>query len=293
MRIGIDVGGTHTRGIALAGDGRVTAHAERRTGFGDTEVLGSVLDIVSRLAETTATEPSQIGIGIPGLVDSDTGVVQQVANLGIARLPLGEQVAASTGAVVVVDNDVNAATLGALRHVRRDLGVAPKSFAYVNIGTGLGVGLVVNGQVVHGRSGYAGELGHFALGLTDRECGCGQRGCIETSTSGSALTRFSPDWKRGTPLPDDFMHGLVALLQITTLATDPTSIVLGGGVVDGNEGFLDQALQALAEFDIPGSFISHLAIPARISIATTSDLGSLGAALLPDYRADTMLAAAG
>lgn len=281
MRIGIDVGGTHTRGAVVSEKGELVTSVERRTGFGDAALVASVLETVAELSRITDTTPSQIGIGVPGLVDSVTGVIRHVANLGIAQLALGDRVAEETGARVVVDNDVNAATLGAMRLVHADARTAPRSFAFINIGTGLGVGIVINGKLVRGKSGHAGELGHFPLGLTDRKCGCGQRGCVETSTSGSALTRFSPDRKSDTPLPDDFLEGLVALLRITTLTIDPASIVLGGGVVLGHKGFMVQTLRALAEHDTPGSFISELRVAERVSVAPSSHLGALGAALLP------------
>jgi len=289
MRIGIDVGGTHTRGVVTSEDGAPIAHTERRTECGEAGLLASVLATVAELSRKTGSSPSQIGIGVPGLVDADTGVIHHAANLGITHLALGDRVAEATGARVVVDNDVNAATLSAMQEAQANDGIGVPSFAYVNIGTGLGVGLVVNGQLVRGRSGHAGELGHFPLGLTDRECGCGQRGCIETSTSGSALTRFDPDHDR--PLPDDFLNGLVALLRMTTLTTDPSRIVLGGGVVFNHPGFLEQLKRAIAEQDAPGSFLSHLAIADRVSIAQSSHLGAMGAALLPCFTPEPVMAA--
>jgi predicted NBD/HSP70 family sugar kinase len=289
MRIGIDVGGTSTRGLAISEGDAVVAEAERRTALGSAGVLQSITDVVMVLSEATpGIPPAEIGIGVPGLVDPRCGVVRHAANLGIAHLPLGRLVADATGARVVVDNDVNAATLGAMQRVHSDGHGAPQSFAYVNIGTGLGVGLVLNGQLVHGRHGHAGELGHFPLGLTERECGCGQRGCIETSTSGSALSRFNPDRDGDEPLPDDFLSGLVALLRMTTLATDPSSIVLGGGVVSNCSGFLEQVVRALTEDDDSETFLSHLQIADRVSVARATNLGALGAALLPRMVADPL-----
>ena len=282
MRIGIDVGGTSTRGVAIAEGDALVAEAERRTALGSAGVLQSITDVVMELSEATpGIPPAEIGIGVSGLVDPGSGVRRHAANLGIAHLPLGQLVAEATGARVVVDNDVNAATLSAMHQAHSDGRGAPQSFAYVNIGTGLGVGLVINGQLVHGRHGHAGELGHFPLGLTDRKCGCGQRGCIETSTSGSALSRFNPDRDLDEPLPDDFLKGLVALLRMTTLATDPSSIVLGGGVVSNCSGFLEQVMRALAEHDDPETFLSHLQIADRVNVARATNLGALGAALLP------------
>jgi glucokinase len=286
MRIGIDVGGTSTRGVVISEGNAPIAEAERRTAVGSAGVLQSIREVVMELSEATGNAPAEIGIGVPGLVDSESGVVRHAANLAIALLPLGQLVAEAIGARVVVDNDVNAATLSAMQQAHPDGRGAPQSFVYINIGTGLGVGLVLNGQLVHGRHGHAGELGHFPLGLTDRECGCGQRGCIETSTSGSALSRFNPDRDRDEPLPDDFLKGLVALLRMTTLATDPSSIVLGGGVVSNCREFLEQVMRALTEHDDPETFLSHLEIADRVSVVRTTNLGALGAALLPRIVAD-------
>lgn len=280
MRIGIDIGGTSTRGVALTASGEIALEAGRPTEYGDAGVEQSVLCVVRELVSGMGRDSTEIGIGVPGLVDYETGEVHHAANLGIAHLPLARLVSRATHARVTLDNDVNAAALSALHFAHPEKDKAPRSFAYINIGTGLGVGLVVDGRILHGRSGHAGELGHFPLGLTDRDCGCGQRGCIETSTSGSALQRFAPDRGPDMPLPEDFLAGLVALLRMTTLATDPDSIVLGGGVVLNHDGFREQVVRALNEHDVPGSFLSHLAIARRISIAPTSHLGALGAALL-------------
>lgn len=286
MRIGVDVGGTHTRAVLAGDDDAILARAARETDPGPDGVIQSIMTVIHDVSASTESQISDIGVGIPGLVDSASGLVHHAANLGIAHLPLAQLLVERTGSRVVVENDVNAATLGALAQSNAT-GIRPTSFAYVNIGTGLGVGLALNGQIVRGKSGHAGELGHFPLRLTDRVCGCGQRGCIETSTSGAALELNHPALTANAPLPDDFITGLVALLRMITLAVDPSEIVLGGGVVFNRPSLLQQTRFALRDEATSDSFIAHLAIGRRIRILDDrGDVGAVGAALLPQQHAE-------
>ena len=132
--------------------------------------------------------PSHIGIGIPGIVDRDRGTVAHAVNLGLGGewFPLAGRLADRTGATVVVENDLNAATWGA--HVLS----GADDLAYLALGTGLAAGFVLSGKLRRGVHGAAGEIGHVPVDPAGPLCSCGQRGCLELRASGSALSAAWP-----------------------------------------------------------------------------------------------------
>ena len=177
MRVGLDIGGTKMLGVVVAADGAVGAQHREPTVPGPDGVLATATTVLDRLAAGfDGVLPSHVGIGFPGLVDRDRGAVSHAVNLGLGGdwLPLAERLAESTGAAVMVENDVRAATWGA--HVLSgadDLG-------YLSIGTGLAAGFVLGGVLRRGAHGASGEIGHLPVDPDGRLCSCGQRGCLET-----------------------------------------------------------------------------------------------------------------
>jgi len=125
-----------------------------------------------------------IGLGSPGPLDRETGTVLETPNLGWRNFPLRDLIARSIGLPAVLDNDANAATLGewwqgAARGVNNVLGVT--------LGTGIGGGIVLDGEVYHGASDVAGEIGHTTIDSNGRKCACGNYGCLEAYASGPAI----------------------------------------------------------------------------------------------------------
>ena len=201
--------------VSLTGEQR----AVRRQAY---DVRASVEETVEQaaalLAETAAEARSGtdgllagVGVAAPGLVDLATGVVRFAPNLGWRDVPLRELVhqrlrdlascwqvigAAAPDLAVYVDNEANLATLAEYAtipsHDDRDL-------VYVTGGVGVGAGLVVDGRVVRGSAGFAGEVGHLAIASDGERCGCGRRGCWETLCGLSALLRLAAD-------PPDLIH---------------------------------------------------------------------------------------
>src|ERR1700689_4219203 len=154
VRVGLDIGATKILGAGVAADGAVLAQFREPTAPGPDGVL-----------------PSHVGIGAPGLVDLDRGAVSHAVNLGLGDdwLPLAERLAERTGAAVMVENDVRAATWGA--HILSgadDLG-------YLSIGTGLAAGFVLGGVLRRGAAGASGEIGHVPGDPDGALCSCGQR----------------------------------------------------------------------------------------------------------------------
>jgi predicted NBD/HSP70 family sugar kinase len=223
LRIGLDIGATKVLGAVMDAGGTVIAQARQDTTPGPDGILASattVLDLLATaLANSHATRalPSHIGIGIPGIVDRDRGAVSHAVNLGLGGdwFPLADQLADRTGAKVVVENDLNAATWGA--HVLS----GADDLAYLSLGTGLAAGFVLSGTLRRGFHGVAGEIGHVPIDPDGAVCSCGQRGCLELSASGSAL---SAAWPSAAEVPP-----AVALFAAAAAGYRPRPLRRGGG----------------------------------------------------------------
>ena len=140
---GLDIGGTKILGVVVDGSGAVRASVRTPSGFGPEAVVAAAQAVLAELAVATGTRPdgfASIGVGIPGAVDPGTGTVSQALNLGLDRLELGAILGRRLGHPVHVENDVNAAAVGAAHG-------AAGSLAYLNLGTGLAAGLVLDGRL--------------------------------------------------------------------------------------------------------------------------------------------------
>ena len=191
MRIGVDVGGTKIEAIALEGE-RVLARRRVAAPRDDYDAtIRAVRDLVAAIRQETA-QTGTIGIGIPGAVSAQTGLVKNANSVWLIGKPFDRDLARALGQEVRVANDANCfalseATDGAARGAHAVFGVI--------IGTGTGAGIVIGGRVLEGRHRIAGEWGHNALpwpGDSERPgppCYCGRCGCIETFLSGPGLTR--------------------------------------------------------------------------------------------------------
>ena len=296
VRIGVDVGGTKSHAVAVDDSGRVVAELRRPTGFGVEEVLQGLTRAVADLTgevEQRGHRVRGIGVGIPGLVDRRTQRVSHAVNLGVDELDLQPVLAARFGVPVLVDNDVNAAALGAARLYAP----AADSLAYLNVGTGIAAGVVVGGRVWRGLTGSAGEIGHIPVHEGGLLCGCGQRGCLETVASGSGLAR---SWPTDHPAPvvhllaaraggdpraaavwTRFVDGVARAVQLLCATFDPEKVVVGGGISEVGEPFSGALLGRLAENEVGSPFLATLGARNRLLTGAAADLvAPLGAALL-------------
>ena len=195
--IGIDIGGTGTKIGIVDARGKILARDESiaTNAYSTFEAyIDAITRVIGRLIKITGSENKIRGIGV-GAPDSNfyTGNIEHAFNLpwkGV--LPLACMLTERTGIPARVTNDANAAAIGEMTY-----GTAKgmKNFIVITLGTGVGSGIVINGEVVYGSDGFAGELGHVTMvrGEDGRMCGCGRKGCLEAYCSATGVARTAKE----------------------------------------------------------------------------------------------------
>ncbi len=188
---GVDLGGTSFVAVVADRKGRILGSSDCPTtrGAAAEETIGQIADHIREAAKEASVKISKIrgiGIGAPGAVDPKRGVVVKAPNLGWEDIPLARTLRKKLGADVVVGNDVQVAilgehTYGAAEGTRRAVGIW--------VGTGIGGGLISDGEIDVGFRGAAGEIGHMVIKEDGPKCSCGRRGCVEALASRSAMER--------------------------------------------------------------------------------------------------------
>ncbi|HXW92359.1 MAG TPA: ROK family protein [Terriglobales bacterium] len=191
--IGVDLGGTNLRIAAVGPQGNLLEKITlgTRVALGRDRVVRDMCDAVERVRAEYRGRGSLlgIGIGVPGIIDMNTGMVHESPNLpDWANYPVRGEIERRLGTRVVLENDANSAALG-----EKWLGAARDvaDMAMLTLGTGVGGGLVVGGRVWHGMIGMAGEFGHFTVEPDGVRCGCGNHGCLEAYASATAIVRMA------------------------------------------------------------------------------------------------------
>jgi predicted NBD/HSP70 family sugar kinase len=298
LLVGLDIGATKMLGVAATPDGRVLAEVLATTPTGGEEVVAAAATVVGELRTRTGERlDGTVGVGIPGLVDVASGALKHAVNLGVDDewFPIAERLAARTGARVVVDNDVNAAALGAAQVTgHRDL-------VYLSIGTGLAAAAVLDGRLRRGVHGAAGEIGHIPVDPAGRLCPCGQVGCLETSASGSALAEAWPSTEvppaqalfdaaaagdeKAIVVRDRFAARVADAVRLVSLTVDPEVVVLGGGVAQVGDRLRVAVAHALATQASASPFLASLDLAGRLELVPLDlPVAALGAALLGQER---------
>ena len=191
--IGVDLGGTNLRIAAVSSDGALLEKVTLGTkvALGRDHVITEMCDAIQRLSAQYRQTGKFLGagIGVPGIIDMQTGMLRKSANLpGWEDYPVLAEIERRLGARVVLENDANVAALG-----EQWLGAARgvPNMAVVTLGTGIGGGIVLAGKIWHGMNGMAGEFGHITLEPNGHPCGCGNHGCAEQYASASAIVRMA------------------------------------------------------------------------------------------------------
>lgn len=306
IAIGVDIGGTQLRAATVDADGHILDRRRHPTPAGDASELVTVLRSVASDLDAAGQLP--IGVGIAGLVTAE-GVVRYGPNIGVRDLPLAAALAGMSAGGVVVVNDASAATFGEQRF---GAGRGASDLLLFTVGTGVGGGVVVAGQLVLGRGGFAGELGHLIVAEGGRPCPCGNLGCIEAYASGSAIGAMARE-ALADPAVDSSLRevedpvgkdvtaaaeagdrlasrvledagrwlGVAAASLVNVL--DPQLVLVGGGAATATAPWLlPAARDSLADHLVGADWRE----PPPIELATLGDdAGVVGSALLAAERA--------
>ncbi len=290
---GIDLGGTKCECVVLDGDEVLLRHripTERAGGYD--HMIGQIAKLVAECAEKIGQRPAVIGMGTPGARDPQTSLMKNCNTTELNGKPFKEDLERKLGVPVLIANDANCFALaethlGAVRQHHPDAKVV---FGII-MGTGGGSGIVINGRILNGHHGIAGEWGHNVLSPDGPECYCGKHGCVETLISGPALEAwYEAKAKRRLSLAQiaaATAHDHVAKLTIDRLhllfgqalanvvnILDPDVIVIGGGV--GNvQSLYSAGRQTILPFLFNPRFRAPIIAPALVDSA-----GVFGAALL-------------
>jgi len=309
LAIGVDVGGTKILAAVVDTDDPtrfVRAHkVPTPSGTGAVEAIDTVVHQLLDEVGTDRRSVAGVGVGLPGLVADDGTLFGATHVPGLVGLPLRTTLATSIGLPVTIDNDANCA---AWAEVSCGVGRGESEVLVVTLGTGIGGGLVIGGALRHGAHGAAGEPGHMVVDPAGPPCQCGRQGCWEQYASGNGLGRLgqvaasrgdapglvvragSADAVRGEHVVaaardgdpgaravlDDFARWLgLGLTNLVTLL-DPSLVIVGGGLADVADLYLDGARQVMLAQVLSGPTRP----PARLEAATLgSDAGAIGAAL--------------
>jgi glucokinase len=307
LTIGIDVGGTKIAAGVVDADGTIGARAHRDTPADSVDgIAAAICDAAAELMAGNDVEA--VGIGAAGFVSSDRSTVLFAPNLAWRDEPLGARVAEKLQIPVVVENDANAAAWGEFAFgAAKDV----EHMLCLTIGTGIGGGVVIAGELLRGAYGVAAELGHMRVVPGGHRCGCGARGCLEQYASGRALVRegraqaeagslaamqmlsvcgiSDPAELTGPMITDAAAAGdpcAVELLEdlgrwlgegLASLATmfDPTTIVIGGGVSAAKD-LLMKSAQVAFERNLPAK--ANRPHPSFGLAELGNDAGLIGAA---------------
>jgi len=311
--IGVDLGGTLLKAAVVdTEDGTVSGlkRIETRARAGHDAVIERMAELICSVIEGSSVPTSQIGgigIGVPGVLDLDKGEVVFLPNLpgNWPHVPLRQKIETSIGLPTHLINDVRSMTLAEWTF---GAGRGVDSIACFAIGTGIGGGLVINGQLHLGINGTAGELGHQIIDMNGPKCGCGSRGCLEAFASGPAIVAMGVkavvqglttnigsladyDLNKITPklIYDAAMQGdaiandifkragfYIGIAATSTLAAfGPRKIVIGGGVAQAGDLLLEPIRQTVLErfFIVPTKEFEI------VQAALGADAGLIGAAL--------------
>ena len=190
--IGVDLGGTTVSAGLVAADGEVLTHLQEPTrGSGAGTALATLVGLLDRLQEEArfrGVEVTGIGIGVPGTVDAERGVIGSDIHYvpELASTPLADTIAKRLALPAFVDNDVNVLALGEWMF---GAGKGTRSLVVLALGTGVGGGIILDGQLHRGQGGFGGELGHVPINFDGRPCICGGRGCLKAYVSGTDIGR--------------------------------------------------------------------------------------------------------
>lgn len=307
---GIDIGGTKINTGLLDSDGRVINNIKvpTKASEGPDAVISRIIKSVEevlKLSNVGLKSVSGIGIGSPGPLDTEKGIIMNPSNLpGWDNVHITDIIENKFNIKTTLDNDANAAALGEYLY---GAGKGSKAFVYVTVSTGVGGGVVTNGKVYHGINSNAAEIGHSMINFNGPRCNCGNYGCLEAYASGTALARFAKEAVDNGyetiikiiagPDPINAEHVFEAAKKRDKLAAElvdneafylgigianilafynPEVIAIGGGVANAWDMFIDRMLDTAKKRSLKPIFDACRIVKAELG----SNVGLIGAAAL-------------
>jgi glucokinase len=289
LRVGVDIGGTTIKAIAMSNGAIVDRTSEPTSREGLQAIRVQVPALVERLVGETGDDP-RIGIVVPGLVDDATGKSLWSANLGWRDLDVVGEVSGRVRGHIVAGHDVRAGLLGESRH---GAGRGWDDLLFVPLGTGLASALMLGGRVVSAGP-WTGEVGHVLVDAEGPRCGCGRQGCLEACTGARAIQER---WRtmtgqeasaeeiahnvlkgdlRARRIWDDAIEELARALALIIAATGVGRVIVGGGLSRAGGVLLDPLSVAISR-RIPEG------MPCEVVLAELGQwAGAIGAAVLAD-----------
>jgi len=313
---GVDIGGTTIKMAFVSLQGDIVDKWEIYTNKSEngkhipTEIARS---IENKLSEQHKTKEilAGLGVGAPGPINDEDGSVAVGVNIGWEKnFPLKAKLEQELSLPVIVDNDANVAAIG---EMWKGAGERAKDVLCVTLGTGVGGGVIANGEVLHGVNGAAGEIGHITVVVDDgAPCNCGKKGCLETVASATGVVRFAKEMlktseqesklrsmdidrltakdifdlaKEMDPLANEIVkritHYLGLALANASNVINPKKIVIGGGVSKAGNILLNPLKEEFQKFAFP-----RVSEGAELTIAKLeNDAGVIGAAWLAKTEA--------
>lgn len=310
--IGIDLGGTYIKGALLNTAGHIIHKSQIPTEAheGYQKVISRILQIISNLTAQGAMKPEEllgIGIGVPGQIAFSQGKVVFAPNLGWQDIYIRDIIAEATGVPVYLDNDGNVAALG---EMWCGAGKGYSDIIAVTIGTGIGGGIIIDGRVVRGVSGSAGEIGHMIMLENGPLCNCGQRGCLEALCAAGAMVRQAKEAieadkptslsadklevkdifiaaEKGDHIANEIIDRSAYYLGIAIANTinllNPEIVIIGGGVANAGDRLINPIRERAMASTLKEASAAVKILPAQLG----NDAGSVGAGALVNLYSAT------
>ncbi len=308
--IGIDLGGTNVVMVLVSQDGKLKSdrrfptEAEKGPEYVISKMAANALEIIKE-AGLKASDVKCIGIGAPGPLDSRKGIVLVAPNLpGWKNIKLKAILEKKTGIKTGVENDANCAV-----YAEKWMGAA-KSFDNVvgfTLGTGVGGGIIIDGKLIRGASNTAGELGHTIIEMNGRQCGCGNKGCLEAYASASAIANTAKEKikagsksmitemvkgdlnkitsktvyeallnndKTASEVWQYFAESLASGIAAALNSLNPQAVVIAGGVINAGDRLFVPLKKETAKRSFAAPFNAAKILPAKLG----EFAGAIGAA---------------
>jgi len=309
--VGVDLGGTTIKIGLVNDDGQLIFDTEvpTRTKDGQEAIIEDIVLTTKQIVKQAGFEWDNVkgmGFGIPGLLNIAQGIVSLAPNLDWVNIPLKEILEEKLHIPIKIDNDANVAVLG---EAWTGAGKGFKHLVMATIGTGIGGGIIIEGNILHGKNGMAAELGHIPISDEGLLCGCGNYGCLETISSATGIVRKGKQVvedgkvsiltekymdkidqitarrvidaaKEGDKEAEQIVQNAGNLLGqgLATVANllDPEIIIVGGGVSKAGDIIFDPIKEGLMRHGLKSIVKSVKVVPAVLG----NNAGMIGAASL-------------